>query len=73
MLQDKGRNRAIYQQALMIYLAGTNAPQEQWERYIRDNQQLQQFNAYNNARGSEAFKGTYWYYFDKGQAPRTDY
>lgn len=73
MLQDKGRNRPIYQQALMIYLAGTNAPQEQWERYIRDNQQLQQFNAYNNARGSEAFKGTYWYYFDKGQAPRTDY
>lgn len=73
MQQGEGRNRAIYQQALMIYLAGTNAPQEQWERYIRDNQQLQQFNAYNNARGSEAFKGTYWYYFDKGQAPRTDY
>lgn len=73
MQHSEGRNRPLYQQALMIYLAGTKAPQEEWERYIRDNQQLQQFTNYNNMRGSEAFKGTYWYYFDKGQAPNTDY
>jgi hypothetical protein len=59
--------KPLYQQALGIWLAGTNAPQDDWAKYIRDNQVLQQFAAYNQQRGSSQFAGTYWYYFDKGE------
>lgn len=59
------RIKPIYQQALMIWLAGTNAPEEQWQRYIADASQLQRFKEYNANRGSSLFSDTYWYYFDK--------
>lgn len=64
---EKGnpRYRDLYQQALMIYLAGTGAPQEEWDRYIVAGPQLQAFRAYSNRRGDPAFKNTYWYYFDR--------
>ena len=64
---DTGRERIkpIYQQALMIYLAGSDAPQDQWEKYIKDPVQLQRFQEYNQRRGNPAFKDTYWYFFDK--------
>ena len=63
---DKGqpRYRDLYQQALMIYLAGTDAPQEEWERYIVAGPQVQAFWSYSSRRGDPAFKDTYWYYFD---------
>lgn len=59
----------LYQEALMIYLAGTHAQQTEWVKYIKRNDILQQFYQYNNQRGSIAFKGTYWYYFDKAVTP----
>ena len=59
------RHKDLYQQALMIYLAGTDAPEEEWERYIVPGSLLQRFNAYSNRRGDPSFRGTYWYYFDK--------
>ncbi len=65
MQKGQPRYKDLYQQALMIYLAGTDAPQEEWERYIVSQHQLQLFNQYSNRRGDPAFKGTYWYYFDK--------
>ena len=67
---DTGRERIrpLYQQALMIYLAGTNAPEEQWNKYIKDPTQLQRFKAYNQHRGDPAYKDTYWYFFDKKKA-----
>ncbi len=63
---DIGRDRLkpIYQQALTIYLAGTNAPQEEWQEYIRDPQTLTLFAEYNQQRGNPKYKDTYWYYFD---------
>lgn len=64
---EKGspRYKDLYQQALMIYLAGSEAPQEEWDRYIASPYQLKDFQAYGNRRGNPAFKGTYWYYFDR--------
>lgn len=59
-----GRIRPLYQQALMIWLAGTQAPQEEWQRYIKDGEQFRRFQEYNQQRGSSAFADTYWYYFD---------
>ena len=64
---DKGKPRYkdLYQQALMIYLAGTDASQEEWERYIVSGPQMQAFQSYSNRRGDPAFSNTYWYYFDR--------
>ncbi len=60
----------LYQEALMIYLAGTNAPQSEWQKYINRPDIVQRFAEYNRQRGSDAFKDTYWYYFDRGTAPK---
>ena len=69
---DQGRERVkpLYQQALMIYLAGTNAPKEEWGKYIHDDNELQRFRAYNNERGNPKFSDTYWYYFDTAKVPQ---
>ncbi len=72
MERGEPRYKDLYQQALMIYLAGTDAPQEEWERYITSQDQIQLFNQYSNRRGDPAFKGTYWYYFDKSQELRVE-
>ena len=68
---DTGRPRlkALYQEALCIWLAGTKAPQELWQQYIHRDDVLRRFMEYNKQRGNPAFKGTYWYYFDKIKAP----
>ena len=68
---DTGRPRlkALYQEALCIWLAGTKAPQELWQQYIHRDDVLRRFMEYNKQRGDPAFKGTYWYYFDKIKAP----
>jgi len=68
---DTGRERVkpLYQQALMIYLAGTDAPQEEWEKYIHDTNEMQRFKQYSNSRGNPQFKDTYWYYFDTTKVP----
>ncbi len=65
MQKGTPRYKDLYQQALMIYLAGTDAPQEEWEKYIVSAPLVELFNRYSNHRGDRAFNGTYWYYFDK--------
>ena len=60
----------LYQEALAIYLAGTQAPPAEWAKYIKRQDVLQRFKQYNEQRGNPAFKDTYWYYFDKAEAPR---
>lgn len=59
----------LYQEALCIWLAGSNAPQEEWERYIHRVDVIKRFGEYNSQRGNPRFNGTYWYYFDKQKAP----
>ena len=65
----KPRLKPLYQEALCIWLAGTNAPQEEWEKYIKKADVFQRFQQYNEQRGSTQFKGSYWYYFDKIKVP----
>ena len=65
----KPRLKTLYQEALCIWLAGTNAPQEEWEKYIQRSDVFERFQQYNQQRGHSRFKGTYWYYFDKTKAP----
>jgi len=63
------RIRKLYQEALCIWLAAKQAPEAQWQQYIKDPTVLQRFVQYNRQRGSTAFSDTYWYYFDKQKAP----
>lgn len=65
----KPRIKKLYQEALCIWLAGTNAPQEDWQRYIQSQDVIRRFMEYNDQRGNPKFKDTYWYYFDKVKAP----
>ena len=67
--KNKPRLKTLYQEALCIWLAGTNAPKEEWMKYIQRQDVLQRFQQYNSQRGNPAFKDTYWYYFDKIKAP----
>ena len=60
----------LYQEALMIYLAGTKAKPEEWAKYIKRRDILQRFYQYNEERGNQAFYDTYWYYFDKAEVPK---
>ncbi len=64
------RLKTLYQEALCIWLAGTNASQEEWEMYIKRQDVMKRFIDYNSQRGNSKFKGTYWYYFDKISAPK---
>lgn len=66
---QKPRLKKLYQEALCIWLAGSDAPQEEWQRYIKSNEVLQKFMQYNDQRGNANYQGTYWYYFDKIKAP----
>ena len=70
--QKMPHNEKLYQEALMIYLAGTNAPQDEWQKYIKRMDIMQRFQQYNQQRGNSAFADTYWYYFDKGTAPKLE-
>lgn len=65
VVANRPRIKPIYQQALMIWLAGTKATEDKWRKYVADARQLQRFKEYNDNRGSSLFSDTYWYYFDK--------
>jgi len=70
MKQKSPLYEKVYQEAMMIYLAGTNANEDEWKKYIKRPDIIQRFAAYNQKRGSSEFKDTYWYYFDRGTAPK---
>lgn len=69
MTKGHPRHKRLYQEALMIYLAGTDAPEEDWHRYISMPELISEFNIYGNRRGDPSFSNTYWYYFDTQQQP----
>ena len=66
---QRPRLKKLYQEALCIWLAGSQAPPEDWYKYIKDSSVLQRFQQYNQQRGSSQFRDTYWFYFDKIKAP----
>lgn len=70
--QGTQRNEKLYQEALMIYLAGTHASQTEWMKYIKRIDIMKRFQEYNQQRGSAVFADTYWYYFDKATTPKLD-
>lgn len=68
MDRNAPRIKPLYQQALLIYMAGTQATNEEILRYVKDMKQLSDFNEYNKVRGTAMtakFHDTYWYYYDQ--------
>ena len=64
------RVKKLYQEALCIWLAGTQATEEQWKQYISMPDVARRFAQYNQQRGNPQFSDTYWYYFDKAKPPK---
>jgi hypothetical protein len=58
----------LYDEALCIWLAGTQASEEKWQAAGIAPDVLRDFAAYNRQRGSASYRHTYWYYFDKHSA-----
>ena len=64
MATNNPRIKTLYQEALCIWLAAHKATEDEWMQYIKSEDVLRRFAEYNEHRGSAAYKGTYWYYFD---------
>lgn len=62
----------MYQQALILYLDSKNAPAQEWSKYVKRPEIWQRYKQYKADRGNAAFSGTYWYYYDKGIAPKAN-
>ena len=69
---DRPRLNTLYQEALCIWLAASDASESEWQRYIKSNDVVQRFAQYNRQRGDARFKGTYWYYYDKATKPKVE-
>jgi hypothetical protein len=67
---ERPRPNKLYQEALCIWLAASEADEAEWQRYIKSADVMQRFAQYNEQRGNPHFKGTYWYYFDKATTPK---
>ena len=69
---DHPRLNILYQEALCIWLAASDASEAEWLRYIKSNDVVKRFAQYNRQRGDARFKGTYWYYYDKATKPKVE-
>ena len=58
------RIKKLYQEALCIWLMKNNAGQEDWQKYIKDDQVKDRLKEYMAEKGSPRFADTYWFYFD---------
>ena len=58
------RIRKLYQEALCIWLVNHQATEEEWRRYIQDEQILDRLEEYVADKGNPQFADTYWHYFD---------
>ena len=61
---ERPRIRKLYQEALCIWLISENATENEWHKYIKDEQVRSRLKDYMVDRANPAFEDTYWYYFD---------
>ena len=58
------RIRKLYQEALCIWLVNHATSEEEWQKYIQDEQILKRLEEYMADKGNPRFADTYWYYYD---------
>ena len=61
---DKPRIKKLYQEALCIWLMKQQASEEEWQKYIKDQQVRNRLKEYMTESRSPRFADTYWFYFD---------
>ena len=61
---ERPRIRRLYQEALCIWLVTQEASEEEWQKYIQDQQIRSDLKDYMANRANPRFTNTYWYYFD---------
>lgn len=61
---ERPRIKKLYQEALCIWLMKNNASQEEWQKYIKDEQVKSRLKEYMAEKASPRFADTYWFYFD---------
>ncbi len=61
---DKPRIKKLYQEALCIWLMKQQASEEEWQKYIKDQQVRSRLKEYMAESRSPRFADTYWFYFD---------
>ena len=61
---ESPRIRKIYQEALCIWLMKQQATEEEWHKYIKDEQVKNRLEEYKAQGVSPRFADTYWFYFD---------
>jgi hypothetical protein len=58
------RIKKLYQEALCIWLMKQQASEEEWQKYIKDQQIRNRLKEYMAESRSMRFADTYWFYFD---------
>ena len=61
---ERTRIKKLYQEALCIWLINQEASEEEWQKYIKDQQIRSNLREYMTDRANPRFVDTYWYYFD---------
>jgi hypothetical protein len=61
---NRPRIKKLYQEALCIWLMKQQASEEEWHKYIKDEQVLSRLEEYKAGGISPRFADTYWFYFD---------
>ena len=61
---EKPRIKKLYQEALCIWLMKQQASEEEWQKYIKDQQVRSRLKDYMAESRSPRFADTYWFYFD---------
>ena len=61
---ESPRIRKLYQEALCIWLMKQQATEEEWHKYIKDEQVKSRLEEYKAQGVSPRFADTYWFYFD---------
>lgn len=58
------RIRKLYQEAMCIWLMSNGAPEEEWYKYIKDQEVVDRLDEYMKDSTNPKFADTYWYFFD---------
>ncbi|MBR5686902.1 MAG: hypothetical protein IKX36_02970 [Prevotella sp.] len=61
---ERPRIKKLYQEALCIWLMKQQATEEEWQKYIKDEQVKNRLKEYMTDRSNTRFADTYWFYFD---------
>ena len=61
---ERSRTKRLYQEAMCIWLITHQATEEEWQKYVKDEEILKRLDEYIEDKTNPRFADTYWYYYD---------